>query len=421
MRETENPMASKAHTAAETSARMTHTSWRLAFAFGLRRSRHILPQPRLFVYNPVMSRAFQRLLVAPVLFAATACGGDPARSPSAPQQAESSAQTATHSGSPDIDLAAVDNSVVPGDDFFRYANGTWLKNTQIPADRSSYGAWSVLFDRARERTRELLERAASGTAAGGSDQRKIGDYYATYMDEQAIEKKGLDPLRDVLASIEALADKRALATWIGQHLRADVDPLNMTNFHTDRLFGVWIAQDLNDPSHNAPYLLQGGLGLPDRDYYIAPGPRMENIRVAYRAHIANMLRLAGIGKADARADTIFDLERRIANTHTTRTESVDVRKANNPWTRDDFNRKAPGIDWDALLAGARLDRAPTIIVWHPAAFRGIAALVPMVSIDVWRDYLKFRELDRYARVLPKVFADESFAFYGRVLSGTPQQ
>src|SRR5439155_21936077 len=164
----------------------------------------------------------------------------------------------------DINRTAIDASVVPVDDFFHYANGAWLKKTEIPADRSTYGVWSVLFDRAQQRTRELFERAAavntpvgsdlSAVASAKADERKIGDYYATYMDEQTIERKGLDPLRDALRGIDAIADKRALAAWIGHDLRADVDPLHMTNFHTDRLFGVWVAQNLNDPSRNAPYL-----------------------------------------------------------------------------------------------------------------------------------------------------------------------
>ena len=348
----------------------------------------------------------------------SACGGGRPAPQSDPERRDPA--PATQAVSHGVDQSAIDTSVAPGDDFFHYANGAWLKRTEIPADRSTYGTWSVLFDRAQQRTRELLEKAAAGSAPAGSDERKIGDYYATSLDEQAIEKKGLEPLRESLRAIEALADKRALAAWIGQHLRADVDPLNMTNFYTDRLFGVWVAQNLNDPSHNVPYLLQGGLGLPDRDYYVQRGSRMDGIRAAYRGHVASVLKLAGIDKADDRSAAIFDLERRIANTHATRTESVDVHRANNPWTPEEFGRRAPGLDWNALLAGARLDRAPTIIVWHPVAFRGIAALVQSVPMDTWRDYLTFHELDRYSRLLPKAFSDESFAFYGKVLSGTPQ-
>ena len=341
--------------------------------------------------------------------AVAACGGGGTASDNSGVQALPAppASPASHG----IDQPAIDPSVTPGDDFFHYANGGWLKRTEIPPDRSSYGVWSILFDRAQQRTRQLMEHASG----------QVGDYYATYIDEQGIEKKGLEPMRARLAEIDALADKRVLATWIGQHLRADVDALNMTDFHTDRLFGVWVAQNFNDPAHNVPYLLQGGLGLPDRDYYAQTGARMDGIRSAYRTHIATVLKLAGIDKPDERAAAIFDLERRIANTHATRTESVDVHKANNPWTPDEFARRAPGIDWKALLAGARLDTSPAIIVWHPGAFRGIAALVQSVPMETWKDYVKFHELDRYSPILPKAFADESFAFYGKTLSGTPQQ
>jgi putative endopeptidase len=369
----------------------------------------------------LLRRTLYLSLLISVPLGGAACDGSRRAPREAAQQSATSAGGAAQSATEAIDQGAIDSSVVPGDDFFRYANGTWLKKTEIPPDRSSYGVWSVLFDRAQQRTRELLEQAAAADTRDPSDAQQIGDYFATYMDEQAIERKGLEPLRETLTSIEAIADTHALATWIGQHLRADVDPLNMTNFHTDRLFGVWIAQSLNDPSQNVPYLLQGGLGLPDRDYYVQQGGRMDGIRKAYLTHIEKMLGLAGIDRQQQRAAAIFDLERRIANTHATRTESVDVAKANNPWSQGDFSRRAPGIEWTALLGGARLDRAATIIVWHPGAFRGIAALVQSVPLDVWRDYLRFHEIDRYARILPRAFADESFAFYGTTLMGTPQQ
>jgi putative endopeptidase len=321
----------------------------------------------------------------------------------------------------EVDRAGMDPSAAPGDDFFRYCNGAWLRDTQIPPDRSDYGTWAVLSDLAQQRTRAVLEAAAAGTAAAGSDVRKIGDYYASYMDEQAIEAKALSPLRDELNSIASIGDRRALAGWIGSSLRADVDPLNNTQFHTDRVFGIWISQDLNSPARNVPYLLQGGLGVPDRDYYVQESPQMESTRAAYRAHIGAMLKLAGVANADAKATRILDLEHRIANVHATRTESGDLAKGNNPWTRADFNRLAPGLDWAALFHAARLDQASTIIVWHPGAVRGIAALVQGVSLEAWQDYLAFHAIDRHATVLPKPFVDERFAFYDKVLSGTPAQ
>jgi predicted metalloendopeptidase len=344
------------------------------------------------------------LLIA--LLAAAACNRDRSAAPA----------TAGH----EIDRDAMDTAVAPGDDFFRYANGGWLKKTEIPPDRSTYGIWTVLFDRAQQRTRELLEHAAAAGSAG-TDERKVGDYYATYMDEASIEKKGLDPLRARLREIAALGDKRALAGWIGRDLRADVDPLNMTNFHTSRLFGVWITEDLNNPARNVPYLLQGGLGLPDRDYYVEKGERMDAIRSAYRSHISKILELAGIDRPTDRAAGIFNLESRLAAVHATRTESVDVQKANNPWALAEFARRAPGMDWPSLLAAARLDKAPAVVVWHPHAVAGIASTVNTVAIDVWRDYLTFHAIDRDAALLPKAFADENFAFYGKVLSGVQEQ
>src|SRR5262249_3621663 len=321
----------------------------------------------------------------------------------------------------DVDRAGIDASVAPGDDFFHYANGAWLKKNEIPPDRSSYGIGAVLFDRAQQRTHALLDAAAAASSAEGSDDRKIGGYYASYMDEAGIDAKGLAPLRDQLAAIGAIGDAHALAAYIGGSLRADVDALNNTDFYTDRLFGIWITQNLNDPAHAVPYLLQGGLGMPDRDYYVEPGARMDGNRSAYRAHIAAMLKLAAIPDPDAKAARIFDLEREIARVHATRTESVEVSKANNPWPRDSFGRRAPGLDWAALFRSAHFDQAETIIVWHPGAIRGIAALVPRVPLGTWRDYLAFHTIDRRAAVLPKAFGEERFAFYGKVLSGTPQR
>jgi putative endopeptidase len=362
-----------------------------------------------------MKRALCLMSILVPLLALGACS----RSGAQPQPSAASAapSSATH----DIDRAAVDTSVAPGDDFLRYANGGWLNKTEIPPDRAGVGTWSTLSDLARDRTHELFEQLAAAKPSAGSDEQKIGDYYATFMDEQAIEKAGLDPLRSNLGAIAALQNTRDLSSWVGRELRADVDALNMTNFHTDRVFGIWITQDLDDPSRSVPYMLQGGLGLPDRDYYFEAGDRMEMLRTAYRAHIANVLKLAKIDNADQKAAAIFDLERRIAMTHTSRTDSVDVNTANNPWTIDEFAKKAPGLDWPALLGGARLDRAPVIIVWHPGPIAGIAALVPKVPMNVWRDYLTFHEIDDHSAVLPKAFGDEAFAFYGKVLSGTPQQ
>src|SRR6185503_2863139 len=200
-----------------------------------------------------------------------------------------------------------------------------------------------------------------------------------------------------------------------------VDPLNATNFYTDHLFGFWFAQDLNDPGHQIPYLLQGGLGLPDRDYYIEGGKEMERVRAAYRTHLVNVLTLAKMPDPTATATRIYDFEHTIAAVHWTRTQSADVAKANNHWSRADFDTKAPGIDWNALFEGAGLSSAQTFIVWQPDAIVGIAKLVASQPLPVWREYLSYHAVDHNLSVLPKPFADEGFAFYGKALTGTEKQ
>ncbi|MBV9340391.1 MAG: M13 family peptidase, partial [Acidobacteria bacterium] len=172
-------------------------------------------------------------------------------------------------GSEGIIIAAdIDRSVKPGDDFYRFANGSWLKRVELPPDRASVSIFSVLMDLSNRRMTELLAPAAGASAPAGSGQRKIRDLYQSYMDEAGIEAKGLEPIKAHLAEIAAISDKHQLARALGATLRADVDALNNTNFHTPNLFGVWVAPDFNDPSHYGAYLLQGGLELPDREYYL---------------------------------------------------------------------------------------------------------------------------------------------------------
>jgi predicted metalloendopeptidase len=319
-----------------------------------------------------------------------------------------------------IDLAGMDKSVAPGDDFNAYANGGWLKATPIPADKPSYGVFTVLADETRKRLLALIQESANAEPAASADARKIGDFYASYMDEAAIESKGIAPLKPQLDAIAAIADRPALARALGEQLRADVDPLNNTNFETDSLFGVWIAQGLTDPSHNFPYLLQGGLGMPDRDYYLSTTPHMAELRQRYEAHIVAMFKLAGFEDPSARARRVFELETKMARAHATRVESEDVHGAVS-WKRGELAAKAPGLDWPALLEAAGLQDASVLIVWHPKAVPGLAALAATEPLDAWKDWLAFHALDRAAGFLPKAFVDESFSFHGKALSGIPEQ
>ncbi len=325
--------------------------------------------------------------------------------------------TASH----DVDLGGIDHSVKPGDDFYHYANGAWIKTAQIPADRSAFGPDATLTDKTSGEVRDLIQNAAKGSPAHGSNAQKVGDYYASYMDEAGIEAKGLTPLKAEFDAIAGVTDKAALSAYLGTTLRSDVDALNATNFYTDHIFGVWITQGFEDPDHNVPYLLQGGLGLPDRDYYLDPSPKMADLRAKYQAHIAHVLTLAGVADAEAKAAAIMALETKMAQAHTSRVDSEDVHKANNPWMRADFAAKAPGLDWDAYFKAAGLADQQNFIVWQPGAVTGLSALVASEPVNTWKAYLTFHAIDSYAGVLPKAFGDEHFAFYGTAMSGTPQQ
>jgi predicted metalloendopeptidase len=319
-----------------------------------------------------------------------------------------------------LDIAGIDRTVTPGDDFFAFANGAWLKSTEIPPDRSSWGVGEQLTELTAKRNAELI-RNAGASAAAGTEARKIGDYYASFMDEAAIEKRGLKPLESGLRSIDTIRDRAGLARALGFTLRADVDVLNSTNFYTENLFGLWVAQDLDDPTRYSPFLLQGGLGMPDRDYYLNPSQKMADIRTKYQAHIAAVLTLAHISDADEKAARIFALEHSIAEAHWSRAQSEDVKKGNNHWAAKDFGQRAPGLDWPSFFGAAGLTRQSEFVVWQPSALTGLSALTASVPLETWKDWLRFHLIEHYSAYLPKAFVTEHFAFHGRVLSGTPQQ
>jgi putative endopeptidase len=316
-----------------------------------------------------------------------------------------------------IDLAAMDRTVKPGTDFFLFANGTWYAKAEIPPDRSFTGVDLRVEEEAEARTKQILDAAALAKVETGSDLQKMGDFYASYLDEAGIESRGVKVMAKALDRIAKLADKRALCQLLGSQLRADVDPLNNTNFYTDHVTGLWVEQDLNDPSRYAPYLLQGGLGMPDRSYYLDDAAPMAALRTKYQAHVAAMLRLAGINDAEAKAAKIFTFEKHLAAAHVSREDSEDVVKGNNSWSAKDFATRAKGLDWDAFFDAAGIGAQPSFIVWHPSAMIGLATLVKNEPLQTWKDYLTARALDHAAAFLPKAFVDEYFAFYKKELRG----
>jgi putative endopeptidase len=336
-------------------------------------------------------------------------------------QAQRASADTTKEETHGIVLSNMDRSVKPGDDFDEYSNGGWIKRTEIPPDRSRIGVFSALDDLSNKRTAGLIQEAGKANAPAGSNLRKIADLYNSYMDEAAIEANGLAPLRPHLDSIAAIRNKSELARALGESLRSDVDALNNTNFHTANLFGLWVAPGFNDSEHYAAYLLQGGLELPDREYYLADNDNMRDLRAKYEAHVSAMLKLAGFAGTDARAKGIVELEHAIAEKHVSLAEDEDIQKANNTWTQADFSAKAPGLEWAEYFRGAGLRGQSSFIVWQPTAFTGESALVASTPLDTWKDWLAYHLIEGYAEVLPKAVSDERFAFFGKTLTGTPEQ
>ena len=303
-----------------------------------------------------------------------------------------------------FDAAGMDTSIAPGDDFYNYANGTWAKNTPIPADKSNYGSFNVLDDLSRERTRGIIEDQAKD-----SDSR-IGAAYASFMDEAAIEAKGLAPFEPWLSEIRGLKSKAGLAA-----LYSDADRLGVAI-----PFAMFVGQDRKASDQYALNIFQAGLGMPDRDYYLSADPKQLETKAKYLQHLTNMLSLAGEPNAAARAKAILDFETKVAQVHWTKVQSRQADKTYNKMTLAELRKAAPGFDVPALLKadGANVDYA---IVYQPSALKGISALLGRTPLPVLRDQLLVRSLDAYASYLPKKFDEESFAFNGTVLNGTPQQ
>ena len=319
-----------------------------------------------------------------------------------------------------IATGEMDRSIQPGDDFYRYSNGHWLAKAVIPPDRSSVSVFAQLTELSNHRTAALIEDLVkSGASTPG--EKRIADLYHSYMDEGTIEAKGLEPLKPILSAINDIHDQRDLARALGERLRADEDPLNCTNFHSPNFLGLWSAPDFNDPDHYTAYLMQGGLEMPDREYYLQDSPSMRELRDRYRAHVISMLKLAGISDSESRADRILSLEHAIAEKHWTLAEDQEVRKANNPWNPAQFPAKAPGLDWVEFFHAAGLSDQTTIMVWQPSGITGEAALVGSTPVETWKDWLTYHAIEDHADALPKALAEEHFAFFEREISGVQEQ
>ncbi|KAA9015661.1 MULTISPECIES: M13 family metallopeptidase [Sphingobium] len=323
--------------------------------------------------------------------------------PATPAAASASTAKPTY-GSYGFDATGMDASVKPGDDFYDYANGTWAKNTPIPADKSNYGAFNTLDDLSRERTKGILEAAKS------DPNSKIGAAYASYLDSATVEKQGLTPIKPWLAEIKAIKDQKGYALVAAKAARAGIDGP----------FRFYVGQDDKDPETYILSMGQSGLGLPDRDYYLDQDTKMAAIRTAYVAHLEQMLTLAGESDAKARAAALMAFETDIAKVHWTQVDSRDADKTYNKMTLAELQKAAPGFDFAAFYKANGL--TPTsLLVAQPSAITGEAALIAKAPVGVLKDALLLRTLHGFADKLPENIANADFAFYGTTLSGTPER
>ncbi len=309
-----------------------------------------------------------------------------------------------------VDLTAMDKKVAPGDDFYAYVNGGWMARTEIPADRASWGGFGILRNLSDERTRTIIEDAAKTPATPGSLNEKIGVTYASFMDEAAIEARGAAPLKPYLDAIAAISTPTDLARAFGQANRRGVaTPI-----------GMGVGQDRTDNSKYTVYTGQGGLGMPDRDYYLKDDAKSVATRARYLTHIATMMRLAGQPDPEGAAQRIFVFEKSLAEVHWTRAEQRQVEKTFNPMPAASLSAKMPGFDWATMIDVSGLSAQPIVIVAQPSALTGTAKILAATPMPVLREYLTFQTIRSAAPMLSKAFVNESFAFNGTTLQGTPQ-
>ena len=304
-----------------------------------------------------------------------------------------------------FDKGGMDETVRPGDNFYQFANGSWTKNTAIPADKSNYGNFTVLDDLSRERTRTLIEEQSK------DPNSRIGAAYASFLDTAAIEAKGLAPLRPWLGQIKGLKTKVGLAA-----LYADA-----TKNGVGTPFQAYVGQDDKAPDHYILSMGQSGLGMPDRDYYLKTDAKLAETKAKYLAHLTNVMTLAGEPDAAARAQAVVDFETKIAAASWTRIESRDATKTYNKMTLAQLGRTSRGFDFAGWVKASGAKGVTDVLVAQPSAISKIAALIGAAPLGVLKDQLLVRSLDAYASVLPSAFDREQFAFYGTTLGGTPQQ
>jgi endothelin-converting enzyme/putative endopeptidase len=304
-----------------------------------------------------------------------------------------------------VDLSARDPAIKAGDDFFRYANNSWFAANPIPADRQGWGVGTVLSEDVEAQLRAIVQTANQGT---DPVSRQVAGMYASWMDEAGIEQRGAAALRPYLDRINAAQTRDDLIRLFA--LPGYPSPV-----------GVGITPNPADPTHYVAGAGQGGLGMPNRTYYLSEGPQFDRYRAAYRTYVVTMLRLAGIADPEAKADGIIALERRIAEAHWTPERSRDVTQSINPKTPAELQALAPEFNWPLFLSSQGLGGVQTVIVRQTTAIQAEGRLFAEVPLQTWKDWMTFQFIRSNATFLPRAFDDANFEFYGHTLGGIQQQ
>lgn len=307
-----------------------------------------------------------------------------------------------------IDRSNMDFSIKPGDNFYLYANGNWIKNNPVPPSKTRWGSFDVLRLNSSERLRELAEAAAANPTKDSIYQR-VGDFYASGMDTVAIDKLGYDPIRPELEKLAAITDK--------QEALNEIASIRTIGYGAP-LFRFDVGQDDKNVNQYIPQLSQGGTTLPDRDYYLKNDPRSKNIRAAYLSFMTDMFKMTGTGEAEAakKAQSILDLETGLAKLQMSRVEMRDPQKTYHKFSLSDFSKETPGMDWKNLLEAMKVANADSLTVNNPDFFKGADALFTAVPLDTWKSYLQWQVIKSAAPVLSSAFVKREFEF-NKVLSG----
>ncbi len=304
-----------------------------------------------------------------------------------------------------IVLDNFDHSVRPQDDFYRHVNGQWLKRVEIPADKSNYSSFSELSDRTEQQLLEIIKSAAAQNGEGEAQQ--VGDLYASFMDEARANTAGLAPLQPYLFEIEKLSSTAQIPALMG----------TLEWIGASSLIETGIYADAKNPEYYTAYLVQGGLGLPDREYYLSDSDKFKTARQAYEDYITRVLSLAGTINARQHAGAILALETRIAQKHWTKVESRDAQKTYNRRDVEDINSNTPGFDLNAWLATFGVADLQSVVIQQPSYFQALGDLVSSASLETWREYFRLRLIDAYAPYLSDGFVDAHFQLHGRAILG----